>query len=122
MSAGNGADTLVGGYGADTLTGGAGADHFRYLDQKDTNDLIVDFSVGDVIDLSGIDANTATPTDDALAVLNNGSALTSYGASWYQDSANTYLIADTDGVVSTAEFMLTINGLRDLSPPGTIVM
>lgn len=64
LQGGNGADTLVGGGGIDTLTGGSGADHFIYLAVADaptgrSSDLITDFSrrLGDVIDLSAIDAN-----------------------------------------------------------------
>lgn len=58
-----GDDHLEGGLGADYLKGGAGADVFVYTSTFDTNpmamDTIGDFrhSQGDLIDLSGIDAN-----------------------------------------------------------------
>ena len=64
LQGGNGDDTLVGGGGIDRLTGGLGADHFTYLTLADapfgrSTDLITDFNrrVGDLIDLSAIDAN-----------------------------------------------------------------
>ena len=46
----DGADTLSGGTGNDTLTGGAGNDVFFYT-SGDGNDVIVDFTSGDVIKL-----------------------------------------------------------------------
>ena len=70
----DGADALYGGGGADRLHGGAGVDGFIYMSTKDsgntkaTRDTILDFtgaggSGGDVIDLSGIDADTKTAGD-----------------------------------------------------------
>ena len=72
ITGGAGADTLSGGGGADTLTGGAGADQFALSDAADSPPAapitIADFSTadGDRIDLSGMDANSATPADDAF--------------------------------------------------------
>ena len=69
---GDGNDTLDGGRGPDTLTGGLGADTFLFHDAGDSrpgnrHDEIRDFTSGsDIIDLSGIDAHAATPTDDAF--------------------------------------------------------
>ncbi len=63
---GNGGDdVLTGGAGADTLKGGAGNDSFVYTAIGDSTvassgrDTIEDFSTGDHIDLSAIDANGA---------------------------------------------------------------
>ena len=52
----NSNDLIVGGFGADTLTGGTGADSFRYLDVRDTGDIITDFSQaqGDRIDMTAL--------------------------------------------------------------------
>jgi Ca2+-binding RTX toxin-like protein len=69
-----GDDVIAGGLGADHLLGGAGIDTFVYFQTKDsgttkaTRDTIEDFqSAGsgglDLIDLSGIDANTKTSTN-----------------------------------------------------------
>jgi Ca2+-binding RTX toxin-like protein len=65
LSGGNGADRLTGARGVDTLSGGSGADTFVWRDANESGtsipamDLIVDFDplAGDLIDLSGIDAD-----------------------------------------------------------------
>ncbi len=67
-----GADRLVGGLGADVLIGGAGADRFVFTAVADSQfgdggDLIIDFERGvDVIDLAGVDANSALSGDQAF--------------------------------------------------------
>ena len=69
----DGADTLAGGLGADILTGGNQADTFLFTSASDSNnqsgvDVIKDFkhAQGDIIDLSGIDADTITAGDQAF--------------------------------------------------------
>jgi Ca2+-binding RTX toxin-like protein len=60
-----GNDVLTGGAGADALKGGAGADSFAYTSTADSTvaaagrDTINDFTAGDRINLSAIDANGA---------------------------------------------------------------
>ncbi|MGO1078166.1 CHRD domain-containing protein [Inquilinus sp. CA228] len=60
-----GNDVLTGGVGADSLKGGAGNDSFAYTSTADSTaaaagrDTINDFTTGDRIDLSAIDANGA---------------------------------------------------------------
>jgi Ca2+-binding RTX toxin-like protein len=67
-----GNDVLTGGGGADVLKGGAGADTFRYVAVGDSTlaaagrDTITDFTTGDRIDLSAIDANGAGPGNTAF--------------------------------------------------------
>ncbi|WP_052121325.1 calcium-binding protein [Inquilinus limosus] len=67
-----GDDVLTGGSGADVLKGGAGNDTFRYVAIGDSTlaasgrDTITDFTTGDKIDLSAIDANGAGPGDAAF--------------------------------------------------------
>lgn len=69
--AGNGTDVIQGSQGddlisgrggADTLTGNGGADRFVYSNASESTaaaaDTITDFTLGDLIDLSGVDANT----------------------------------------------------------------
>ena len=62
IAAGEGDDVLVGGAGADRLTGGAGSDVFRILSQAESTvssqDVILDFSHGDLIDLSSVYSGT----------------------------------------------------------------
>jgi Ca2+-binding RTX toxin-like protein len=67
-------DHLVGGAGADTLTGGGGKDVFGFLSVAHSTtgsiDTITDFGVGlDRIDLSKIDANSATAANDAFTFI-----------------------------------------------------
>jgi hypothetical protein len=76
---GGGIDTIIGGAGndlilgggrGDTLTGGAGNDTFRYDSVTDSNsterDGIQDFTLGDIIDLSKIDANSTLAGNQAF--------------------------------------------------------
>ena len=77
IDGGGGGDTVSGGVGADLLTGGGGADVFVYAALNESTkgvsgqDRILDFSHadGDRIDLSALDANTATGADDAFALV-----------------------------------------------------
>src|SRR6185436_385469 len=67
---GRGNDLLNGGADRDILVGGAGGDTFQFASAQDSprglGDKITDFShgQGDKLDLSKIDANIQTPTDD----------------------------------------------------------
>jgi Ca2+-binding RTX toxin-like protein len=64
---------LFGASRGDTLTGGGGNDTFRYDNVTDSNsterDGIQDFNIGDLIDLSRIDADSATAGDQAFAFI-----------------------------------------------------
>ncbi|MGF6226694.1 Ca2+-binding RTX toxin-like protein [Inquilinus ginsengisoli] len=95
-----GNDTLRGGGGADELIGGAGADKFVFTATSDSpfqaGDLIRDFShaQGDLIDLSGIDANTGAAGDQAFSFIGN---------SLYSGTAGELRFANTaPGVVTIA--------------------
>lgn len=73
LSGHDGQDTLIGGRGADSLWGGNGRDKFKFESVSDSpwpasdHDVILDFQKGfDKIDLSAIDANTATAADNAF--------------------------------------------------------
>ena len=67
---GAGNDVLNGGASQDTLAGGTGNDRFVFAALSDTltahPDTIVDFTVGDTIDLSLIDADATTAGDQAF--------------------------------------------------------
>lgn len=80
LNGGAGNDRLIGGDGMDFLTGGAGNDVFvgentaTKVATKMGNlsiDTILDFSKGDMIDLSGIDANTSIAGDQAFTLVNS---------------------------------------------------
>ncbi|HEX9964218.1 MAG TPA: calcium-binding protein [Allosphingosinicella sp.] len=83
LTGGSGADLINGGLRGDTLTGGGGNDIFRYDFAEDSNsterDGIQDFSPGDLIDLSRIDANTLIDGNQAFTFI--GSAAFSGTAS-----------------------------------------
>jgi hypothetical protein len=70
---GAGADLIYGNAGSDTLTGGGGNDTFLYADVHDSGgnaiDRITDFTLGDHIDLSGIDADTTQAGDQAFTFI-----------------------------------------------------
>jgi Ca2+-binding RTX toxin-like protein len=72
---GAGNDEIYGGGSADTLTGGLGQDSFRYDDASQSNaigrDGIQDFTNGDKIDLSRIDADSGTAGDQAFSFIGN---------------------------------------------------
>jgi Ca2+-binding RTX toxin-like protein len=102
-SAGN--DTLVGGLGKDRLVGGEGADHFVFNAAAETpadagRDVIFDWGVGDLIDLSAIDANTTLDGHQDFVFRGATTAAFSAGAGelwYYQFGGNTYLIGGVDG-------------------------
>jgi serralysin len=80
LNGGAGNDRLVGGDGVDFLTGGAGNDIFvgeinaTLVSSKSgpiSLDVVLDFSTGDKIDLSGIDANTGIAGDQSFTLVNS---------------------------------------------------
>jgi Ca2+-binding RTX toxin-like protein len=128
LNGGAGNDTLNGGGGADILIGGAGNDMFVFKAVTDigtgaTTDSIVDFNAGgngagsrvDLIDLSGIDANTRTASrDDPFSFLGTG-AFTGHAGELRYDGAG-HLLGDVNGD-GIADFSLavTITGTLDVS-------
>jgi ELWxxDGT repeat protein len=88
--AGGGADLLIGRGGADSLTGGGGNDTFRYDLVSDSTpgigrDGIQDFTLGDRIDLSRIDAIAGGAND----------AFTSIGSAAFSNVAGQLRFAET---------------------------
>lgn len=115
---GNGEDTLGGGAGQDTLRGNAGNDTFVFVDAVDSSfaasDLIdgidgVGIAGGDIIDLSGIDADTSLAGDQAFTFL--GAQTTAdglaagVGALWLESvggQTRVYGLIDNDAVIDLA--------------------
>ena len=126
LDAGAGNDLIWGGKGADILTGGAGKDAFLFTKTEDSNaangiDRIVDFEPGiDKINLSGIDAKTSTPADDAFSFVAAQSGVQANKVTWKQfdvsGSANDYTLvqADVNGD-GTADFEIRLTGLKALT-------
>jgi hypothetical protein len=75
LLAGAGNDLLIGGLGGDHLYGGAGNDTFRYRSIAESvsgaTDGIADFTLGDIIDLSQIDADTTLAGNQAFNFIGN---------------------------------------------------
>jgi VCBS repeat-containing protein len=113
ITGGNDDDFLIGGYGADTLTGGNGNDTFVYLDLKDTNDTITDFTTGDHIDLHALDADGVLAGNQDFAF--GGTTATAHGVWYAQVGGNTVIYVDTDGNTSTAELAITLTGAHTMS-------
>ncbi len=122
---GVGNNTLTGGGGQDVLTGGAGNDLFDFNALLDSGivsakwDVITDFVRGqDKIDLSTLDANAATTSNDAFAFI--GSAAFSSNATsqlrYVYDAANAsgMLYGSTDAD-NAFEFAIKITGVSSLA-------
>lgn len=102
LDGGAGDDVLVGGEDRDTLTGGAGADTFVYTQRNDSgvnkSDTITDFTAGDILDLSLIDADSTTDEDDAFIFVVEGSDSPGELFWSYDSTTNiTTLRGDVDG-------------------------
>lgn len=117
LDGGAGADRLAGGDGVDFLTGGAGNDIFvgeinaTKVASKSgpiSLDVVLDFAAGDVLDLSGIDANTGLAGDQAFTFVGNAIAddagelsIRLFGN---MTAAEAALGMDLDGVAGTSPF------------------
>ncbi|TIT57476.1 MAG: hypothetical protein E5W60_23925, partial [Mesorhizobium sp.] len=111
---GDGNDTLTGGAGVDTLTGGIGSDIFNYGSISESTpasfDTIADFVHGtDKIDLSSIDANTASGGDQAFLFGGQNAATVANSITWSEVGANTIVRVDVNGN-ATADFQITLTG------------
>jgi VCBS repeat-containing protein len=110
LQGGSGNDILFGGAGADFMSGGNGQDIFRFTSIADSprasgfvglfgRDTIVDFNANngpnhDIIDLSGIDANTNISGDQAFTYIGNAAFSRVAGQLRYN---NNILSGDVDG-------------------------
>ena len=115
LTGGGGGDTIFGGGGGDTLRGNVGADVFRYDNLSDstgttdmTRDRILDFSPGDKIDLSRIDAITGS-ADDSFNFI--GSAAFSGGGT----SAGQLRYTDAGGGIFFLEGDVNGDGIADFT-------
>lgn len=112
-----GNDIIIGGAGRDGMTGGLGMDTFKFLTVADSTvaakDMIVDFTAGvtinsDKIDLSAIDAKTATAgVNDAFTFAGVANAFTAAGQ--VRMGTDGILYGNTDANLATAEFAINLN-------------
>ncbi|MEA3034734.1 MAG: serralysin [Sphingomonadales bacterium] len=114
LRGGAGNDLIYGGLGNDTLAGGGGNDVFRYqgATESTTNgrDGIQDFSLGDLIDLSRVDADINTPGQQHFSWIDG--AFTNHAGQLHavQDSPNGpiwTISGDTDGD-GQADFQISV--------------
>ncbi len=118
LEGGSGKDTLVGGFGADTLTGGEDngtEDTFRFFDVRDTNDTITDFRSGkDKLDFDPWDINLSQSGDQDFVDLVQSASLITNTLVWTKQGSDVVIYADLDGVLSTAEFMVTLRNIDSI--------
>ena len=120
LTGSGGNDTLIGGLGKDTMNGGAGSDDYVFTNLLDsgssiaTADVISDWTSTDVIDLSGIDANSSVDGNQAFAfVVANTPGTVSNSITWTESGGNTNVSVDTNGIAGAEMmFVLTSIGLN----------
>jgi Ca2+-binding RTX toxin-like protein len=109
------ADNLSGNSGVNVLTGGAGADVFVFSAALDspaaTPDVITDFTTGDKIDLSLIDADSGTLSDDAFSA----TLVSDFTAAGQLKLLDGVLFGNTDSDLVTAEFAIALTGVTSLT-------
>jgi Ca2+-binding RTX toxin-like protein len=115
LKGGAGNDLIYGGAGSDSMTGGAGADTYRYQSVTDsiansTVDFISDFALGDIIDLTRIDANTQVEGNQAFTFIGSGAFTNQAGQLKVTNPfSNAWLVeADVDGD-GNADFQILLN-------------
>ncbi len=117
VQGGIGDDWVYGGAGADRLSGGAGADHFVFVDGDlgstlATSDTITDFKTvqGDVLDFSGIDANTTLGGDQGFSIVGSFGHHAGEMTMAYNAGINATVISmDTNGD-GVADYVLQLTG------------
>jgi Ca2+-binding RTX toxin-like protein len=119
LNGGAGNDLLLGGTGVDRLNGGSGADRFDFNALSEMGlgvlrDVLGDFktSEGDKLDLSTLDANTATATNEAFIFI--GSSAFGSNAAGQLRFAGGMLYGSTDAD-SAAEFEIQLLGVSTLN-------
>lgn len=118
---GNGDDTITGSTGSDTLTGGRGADCFDFNSIAESpsvtvHDVITDFSVaqGDLIDLSGIDADATKAGNQAFTFITGPFHHVSGEMHVFNSGANTIVDGDVNGD-GNVDFFILAKGVHDLT-------
>ncbi len=116
-----GNDKITGGLNQDVLTGGSGNDIFCYTSISDSlpnlPDIITDFTKGDKIDLSAIDANVDVAKDQAFSKPTIGAKFSgkfTKAGQLFFDTTDEILYGNVnkDG---TADFAIQLNGVTTLT-------
>lgn len=117
LSGAGGDDILSGAGGVDVLTGGAGHDEFKFDALTDlgptveATDTVTDFTAGDLLDLSALDADTTSGINDAFST----TLVTDFTAAGQLKFENGVLYGNTDLNFSTVEFVLNLPGVTTLT-------
>jgi Ca2+-binding RTX toxin-like protein len=131
LMGGDGADTLIGGLSADVLTGGLGKDMFKFNSISEFNegnaiyypyrlyDEITDFTTGDKINLSAIDANSNLANNQAFTFIGSNDFTKVAGQLMYQPH-NEGIFGDVDGDGS-ADFSIIVTGSPTLTASSFIL-
>ena len=123
LSGEGGEDVIEGNAGADTLTGGANGDRFVYRETSDSTagirDTITDFfnagaPGGDVMDVSGVDANVNVGGNQVFAFIGQAGFTGAAGQLRYETSGgNATVQADTNGD-GTADLVVDLTGVTTM--------
>ena len=115
LNGGLGNDLIYGGAGSDVMTGGGGNDTFYILGEGDFGplgapDRITDWTAGDKINLTAVDANTALAGDQAFAIVSAFTNAAGQLVSTYNSGTNETLVQlDVNGD-SVADYSLIVGG------------
>ncbi|MGV2981679.1 peroxidase family protein [Camelimonas sp. ID_303_24] len=119
VATGSGDDVITASHAVNVMEGGAGEDVFRFLDVASADgDVIFDFEPGDLIDLSGIDANAGTAGNQGFTLVSGPefNAAAQLMVSWEERDGVAYTIVQ--GNVSggaTEDFRIALKGSHDLN-------
>ena len=116
LDGGGGDDWIYGDRGADVLTGGGGRDRFMFAATDAGVDRITDFNpADDLIDVSGIDANTGADGDQAFVLADAFTGQAGQAVLAYDAGANlTTLSLDVNGDAA-ADLIVQISGAHTVS-------
>ncbi|MBI5275031.1 MAG: hypothetical protein HY854_01090 [Burkholderiales bacterium] len=119
---GAGNDMLKGGAGADALYGGDGNDKYRWKVLTESNTTLMDtvygFAAGDKLDVSAIDASTASGRQSFTFI--TGTTFTAAGQLRF-DAATNRLLGNTDTNLTTIEFAVRLDGITSLTSSALIL-
>ena len=117
VATGSGADTIIASTAVNVMQGGAGNDTFRFVSAAAANgDTILDFQAGDVLDLSGIDANTGARGNQAFTLKPGaiGASAQLMVTHENRDDGEYTVVHGNTGGSNAVEFKLNIKGDHDL--------